>query len=176
MSPSPPPWSVPASLAELHRGPLTFDLAPDAAVRAAIGRLLKLEALPDLTAQVRLTPWMDGVEVQGRWRAVVAQVCGLSLETFQTPLAGEFRVRCVPVGSPHAQSPEDEVEIDLEADDPPDLLEGDHIDVAAYVVEYLALEIDPFPRKPGAVFEPPATETPPSPFAVLSKLKTPPES
>jgi hypothetical protein len=41
------------------------------------------------------------------------------------------------------------------------------------VVEHLALEIDPFPRKPGAEFDyqPPAQEE--SPFAVLKNLKTP---
>ena len=33
------------------------------------------------------------------------------------------------------------------------MLEGDAIDLAAYVVEHLALEIDPFPRKPGVEFD-----------------------
>jgi len=50
------------------------------------------------------------------------------------------------------------------------VLEGDVVDLAAYVVEHLALEIDPFPRKPGAVFTPPEPEEPPSPFAVLKGL------
>ena len=40
-----------------------------------------------------------------------------------------------------------------------------------HVIEHLALEIDPFPRKPDAVFEPPATEEETSPFAVLKGLK-----
>ena len=54
------------------------------------------------------------------------------------------------------------------------MLEGDAIDVAAYVVEHLALEIDPFPRKPGAAFDysPPDKEE--SPFAVLKNLKPKP--
>jgi len=51
------------------------------------------------------------------------------------------------------------------------VLENDSIDLAAYVVEHLSLELDPFPRKPGAVFEPPAEEGSASPFAVLRKLK-----
>ena len=52
-------------------------------------------------------------------------------------------------------------------------LEGDQIDLAAYVVEHLALELDPFPRKPGAEFDyqPEAAEV--SPFAVLKKLTDP---
>jgi hypothetical protein len=39
------------------------------------------------------------------------------------------------------------------------------------LVEHLALDLDPFPRKPGAVFEPPPPEGPESPFAVLRVLK-----
>ena len=56
-----------------------------------------------------------------------------------------------------AQAPEDAVlsGFDLllpDAEDAPDVLEGETIDVSAYVVEHLALEIDPFPKKPGAGF------------------------
>jgi hypothetical protein len=45
--------------------------------------------------------------------------------------------------------------------------------VAGYVTEHLALEIDPFPRKPGVEFDyqPPEEET--SPFAALKKLTEP---
>jgi hypothetical protein len=105
---------------------------------------------------------------------VVTQVCGLGLDPFDTELGGDFQVRCAPLGSPLLAPPESEVEIDLDADDPPDALEHDWIDVAAYVVEHLALEIDPFPRKPGAEFTPPPAETPPSPFAVLARLQPAP--
>ncbi len=61
--------------------------------------------------------------------------------------------------------------LDPDGEDPADVLEGDQIDLAAYVVEHLALEIDPYPRKPDAVFEPPAAEPETSPFAVLLQLK-----
>ncbi len=64
-----------------------------------------------------------------------------------------------------------ELDLDPDADDPPDVLEGDKIDLGAYVVEDLSLAIDPFPRKPGAAFEAPDTGAEISPFAVLAKLK-----
>ena len=82
-------------------------------------------------------------------------------------------MRAVPEGSRHALPPEPELEIDIDADDPPDVLESDTIDLAAYVVEHLSLEIDPFPRRPGAVFEPQEPEVERSPFAALLKLKNP---
>jgi hypothetical protein len=147
-----------------------LDLAPDADTQRAIAKALKLVDLRRLSARVRLSPWCDGVELSGTWSAVVGQICGVSLDPFDTELGGDFQVRCAPLGSPLLAPPESEVEIDLDADDPPDVLEHDGVDVAAYVVEHLALEIDPFPRKPGAEFTPPPAETPPSPFAVLSRL------
>ena len=170
------PWSICIPLADLRRGPITLDLTPDAAEQSAIAKALKLVSLAGLSAKVRLAPWLDGVDLTGDWSAVVVQVCGVSLDPFETELGGAFQVRCAPLGSPLLIPPEGEVEIDLDADDPPDALEHDWIDVAAYVVEHLALEIDPFPRKPGAEFTPPPAEGPPSPFAVLARLQPAPRA
>lgn len=167
-------WGKPVKLGEIGRGGLELSLEPDAATRERIARELNLQSLPALSAQVTLKPWHDGIELAGRFHAVVEQVCGVSLESFEQPLSGEIDVRLVPVGSPLAAVAEGgEVELDPEAPDAPDILEGDSIDVAAYVVEHLALEIDPFPRKPGVAFDyvAPAEET--SPFAVLKQLKDP---
>ena len=168
------PWTKPIRLNELGRGGLTLLLEPDADQRAALAKQLLLVNLPSLSAELTVKPWLDGAEITGRFRAVVEQICGISLETFEQPVEGEIQVRLVPPGSPHAQSAEGgEVELDLEAPDPPDLLEHDHFDLAAYVVEHLGLEIDPFPRKPGVEFDyaPPTEEV--SPFAVLRKLTDP---
>lgn len=165
-------WERPLRLHELARGPVRLRLEPDEAERSGIARRLGLQGLPALSADVTVKPWMDGVEIIGRFEAVVEQVCGVSLDTFEQPLQGEIEARAVPAGSPNAASAEGgEIELDPDAADPPDVLPGDAVDVAAYVVEHLALEIDPFPRKPGVTFDyqPPAEET--SPFAALKKLK-----
>jgi uncharacterized metal-binding protein YceD (DUF177 family) len=167
-------WDRPVKLHELARGPVRLRLEPDAAERARIARQLGLQSLPSFTADVTVKPWLDGVELTGRFRAVVEQVCGVSLDPFEQPVEGEVEVRAVPAGSPHA-APSDrgDVELDPDSPDAPDVLEGDAVDVAGYVVEHLALEIDPFPRKPGVEFEyqPPEEET--SPFAALKKLTDP---
>lgn len=167
-------WTHPLRLHELARGPVRLTLEPDAGQRAAIAGELGLESLPALTADVTVKAWLDGAELAGRFKAVVEQICSVSLDPFEQPLEGQIDVRVVPAGSPNAGTAEGgEVELDPDAADPPDVLAGDAVDVAAYVVEHLALEIDPFPRKPGAEFEftPPQVEE--SPFAVLKKLKDP---
>lgn len=165
-------WTHIVKLHELDRGPLQVRLEPDDATRAALAKELSLRALTKFRADVTVKPWLDGVELTGRFKAVVEQVCGVTLEPFEQAVDGEIDIRAVPVGSALASSPEGrEVELDPEGPDAPDVLDGDSIDVAAYAVEHLALEIDPFPRKPGATFEYQAPEAELSPFAALKALK-----
>ena len=161
-------------LHELSRGPVRLTLEPDADQRAAIAKRVGLKSLPALRADVTVKPWLDGAELSGGFDAVVEQVCGVTLDPFEQPLRGEIDVRVVPAGSPHAATSEGgEMELDPDAPDAPDAMDGDAIDVSAYVIEHLALEIDPFPRKPGATFEYEAPKEETSPFAALKKLTEP---
>lgn len=167
-------WPLSLKLHELSHGPVRLTLSPDADQRTAISKELGLRSLPAFTASVTAKPWLDGVELSGRFNAVVEQVCGISLDPFEQMIEGRIDVRAVPNGSPHAVPDEGgEQDLALDAPDPPDLLERDVVDVSGYVLEHLALEIDPFPRKPGAAFDylPPEAET--SPFAALKKLTEP---
>jgi hypothetical protein len=167
-------WDAPLKLHELSRGPVRLTLEPDAEQRAAIARRLGLKGLPSLKAEVTVKPWLDGAELSGKIDAVVEQVCGVSLDPFEQLLRGEIDVRVVPAGSPPAAASDGgELALDPDAPDAPDVLEGDAIDVAGYVIEHLALEVDPFPRKPGATFDYDAPEEETSPFAALKKLTEP---
>ena len=147
-------------------------LEPDADERARIAADLGLESLPALVAKLTLKPWLDGVEITGRFgRRGRADLLRLAQNPFQHPLEGVIEVRAVPKGSPNAtEASGGELDYDPEAPDPPDVLDGETIDLAGYVVEHLALEIDPFARKPGVEFEysDPAPEE--SPFAVLRNI------
>jgi hypothetical protein len=153
--------------------PLKRHLAADAATRARIAKRLGLVALDRLEADLALCGWFDGLRLEGHWSADIVQTCGVTLEDFPSTLSGDFDLRVVPPSSLHAMGGDEaEVEIDFEAEDPPDVLEADLVDLGGYVVEHLALEIDPFPRKPGAEFTPPQEAAELSPFAVLKKLKS----
>jgi uncharacterized metal-binding protein YceD (DUF177 family) len=166
-------WPQPVGLSEAGRGPVSRTLVADSAARERIAKLLGLNALSALRADIQVKPWLDGVAISGPWTATVQQTCGVTLEPFETELEGELQIRAVPAGSPALTVSEDhEVELDPEADDPPDVILGDQVDLGAYVVEDLSLAIDPFPRKPGVTFEPVRTGAEISPFAVLAKLKS----
>ena len=67
-----------------------------------------------------------------------------------------------------------------ETPDPPDLIVNGLFDLGALAAEFLALALDPYPRKPGVSFveTAPEAEGPESvsPFAALRKIAKPQES
>jgi uncharacterized metal-binding protein YceD (DUF177 family) len=168
MKPSEPvPWSAPVRLEDLGRG-LERRLVADEAARTRIARVLGLEGLKVLEAEVEVRPGFEGGVVSGRIHAEVVYLCGVSLDPFESAIDADFEARFstrAPEPTPAGE------ELGLAHLDTPDFVAEGVIDLGAYVVEHLALEIDPFPRKPGAVFEPPDVEAEPSPFAELAKLK-----
>jgi hypothetical protein len=170
------PWPYSVTLGRMGRG-LELRFEPDGAARKEIAKTLNLVSLESLDAEVFLRPWMDGAEVQGLIRARVTQLCSLSAEEFEEPIESRFSIRVLPAASENTSPDEHgDLALDPDGDDPPDVLEDETIDVSGYVVEHLALELDPFPRKPGAVFQPPAEPVDLSPFAALKSLKSDPEA
>ncbi len=163
-------WPVAVSFSEVDRRDVTLDLVADAPVRAAVAKRLDLVSLSRFEAAVRLSAWLDGAVLEGRWQADLEQACVVTLDPVAVSLSGRFSVRLLPQGSPNTPQDEPDPVIDPEADDPPDLVEGPTIPVGDYLVEHLALELDPFPRKPGAVFVPPEEPGLITPFAVLKDL------
>ena len=167
------PWPCEIPLAQVDRGAVKLRLEPTAEQRKAIAQQLGLVSLEALTAEVFLSSWLDGAEISGVLRARVVQVCSATADDFETPIDARFDLRVLPANSQNAPQEEfGDLGADPDGDEPPDVLEGETIDVSAYVVEHLALELDPFPRKPGAVFVQPPDPVEISPFAALKSLKT----
>ena len=156
---------------ELGHSPLAIELVATSDECGAISADLGLIELSQLQARLNVRSWLDGAEITGQLTALVTQECGVTLDPFESTIEGEVLLRVVPKGSPNAPKEAGEIELDPDADDPPDELEGSQIDLGAVVIEHLVLSLDPFPRKPGAEFEPPASDPVESPFAVLRALK-----
>lgn len=169
-------WSAPARWGEISAGKAPFKLAAPEETLPRIARSLGLEGLSYLEAELVIRPWFDGVEIQGRVKALSTRLCGVTLTPFEEAVDDRLHLRIVPPTSAHAPDPDAaEIVIDLEAEDPPDILQGDMVDLGAYLVEHLALALDPFPRRPGAVFQPDAAEPGElSPFAKLRGLRLAP--
>ena len=159
-------WSVWERWNDLREvGEMTLVADEPACVR--IARFLDLEGLRDLKATLAHAPWRDGVKIEGRVEAIAMRLCGVSLEAFEERIDTPLLLRLVPEGSVNAPAPEAELVVTLDGDDPPEVVDGDRLDIASYVVESLGLALEPFPRKPGAAFEYVDPSGPVSPFAVL---------
>jgi hypothetical protein len=164
-------WGQTLTWPELQGRERTVTLEAPEAARREIARSLGLESLARLTSTLTLRSWLDGVVIDGRLTGVAGRICGLSLDPFDESVDEQVRLRIVPRGSPNAPRDEGgEVVIDLEAEDPPEEAEGPAIDLAAYVLEAFVVALDPFPRKPGAMFVAPEEPAVVSPFAALRGL------
>jgi hypothetical protein len=155
-----------------------FELTADEQARAAIARIAGVRELPRLDAAFDVTrQGADGLHVVGEVSATVGQNCVVTLE----PLANEIEEKVDILFSPPLPGVELEEDEDDESgkrsggskrnlDGPEPLLDG-AIDLGALAIEFLLLGIDPYPRKPGAKFDPPADLKPdPGPFAALAGL------
>ena len=167
-------WPAQVRLGDIRRDSPARTLSANLVEREAIARGLDLLELKAFEASVRLAPWRDGVQVEATWSAAMVRACSLTLESFESVLRGAFTVRLAP-DAVQDSVPREEIVVDLEADDPPDPLRGEVVPLGALLVEHLALELEPFPRAPGARFEPPAEPPEPSPFAVLARLAPRPD-
>lgn len=158
--------SRPLSLRRL-RGEERIAVEATAEERAALAEELDLLSLDSLTAEVTVKPWrIDGVMVAGTVQGTVSQACVVTLEPVTSAVEETFEVRLHPDAAESA-----DVEVDPDAEDPPERLEGGTVDIGAIVLEHFALGIDPYPRAPGAAWEPDEVEEEPSPFAALAALK-----
>jgi hypothetical protein len=168
------PWSVPVARHEVAETGRRFDLAADERARAAVAKLASLRALPRLEAAIDVTPHgRDGLRVVGRVFATVGQVCGVTLEPIDNEVEEHIDLVFVPAAAPAmvadaaASAP-----LEVPVEDAPEPLVDGVVDLGAIAIEFLILGIDPYPRKAGAVFDPPAAgDESGHPFAALAALK-----
>ncbi|WP_313003609.1 DUF177 domain-containing protein [Brevundimonas sp.] len=162
-------YSEPLRLHQIGAG-VQRRLSPDADARKRIARALDLQALEAFETDINLVPTVSGWRLEGRVVADAVQTCGLTLEPLPVHIDRKFSVQMVEATE---REEDEDGEIDLELDDDsPDRIEGGGLDLGQYAVEQLALSLDPFPRKPGAVFEQPKEPGEISPFAVLKSLQS----
>ncbi|MBN8552355.1 MAG: DUF177 domain-containing protein [Caulobacterales bacterium] len=131
---------------------------------------LDLAELSRLEADLVLKPAGAGWRLKGRIQANLVQTCGVTLDPLPSTVDSTFSVDLVAADA--ARSEDQTFDLDPDGPDGPDVVEDGAVNLAAYVAEHLALAIDPWPRKPGAVFEAPSGPAEPSPFDVLRQLKS----
>lgn len=145
----------------------------------AIAAQLGLVSIEALEARYTLTRNGDRVKLDGRIAARLHQACVVTLDPFPVKLDVPVQLDFAPEEETAAfarRNERDDAEIDIEVllneDDPPEPIIDGVIELGGITLEFLALALDPYPRKPGASFESSAGDTgAESPFAALAKLK-----
>ena len=138
--------------------------------RDALASFYKLPAIAALTATLRLEPWgRGGARVTGAVHGELTQVCIVSLEPFPATVDEDVDVRFAPqtVADPRSRAAQEAQTVSLADEDEPDPVIDGKIDLGALAAEFFALGLDPYPRKPGAVFERGAHEFRANRFAVF---------
>jgi hypothetical protein len=149
------PISFPVHVGRLPKKGMPLVIEADEDQRAALAEIHGLQGIQSLRATLLVEAWRSsGVRVAGRIEAKLEQICAVSGDPIPTDIDAEFEALYVPVGSKLTKPKLEggEMVIDPDGPDLPETFEGDTIDVGQVTEEFFALELDPYPRKPGATF------------------------
>ncbi|MFL6792866.1 MAG: YceD family protein [Bradyrhizobium sp.] len=170
------PWRVPVTVAQVPETGLHRDIEADAMVRHAMAAIAGLREVVSAQASFDVTPKSGGrFHVAGLVRARIGQTCVVTLEEIENDIDEPIDL----IFAPPEQIPQmadlvDEAEeSNGETPDPPEPIVNGVIDLGRLATDALLLGVDPYPRKPDAIFEPVVEAADPQdhPFAALKALK-----
>ncbi len=170
------PWSVPVTVVQIPDTGLHRDIEASPASREAMAEAAGLREIVSASASLDVTPQSGGrVHVTGRVQARIGQTCVVTLDPIENVLDEPIDL----VFAPPEQIPElsdlvdEAAESETEIPDPPEPIINGVIDLGRLATDALFLAVDPYPRRPDAVFEPPAEIADPMdhPFAALKALR-----
>jgi uncharacterized metal-binding protein YceD (DUF177 family) len=164
MSPADAPLlSRPIVVDDVPEKGLAVEVVADADERAVLAKAFGLSEIKSLTGRFDVRRKGREAIAKGEVTATVVQICVVTLDPFEAEVKEEVDLRFVP----DAPALDDE---DAPPDSPDPIVDG-RIDLGAITAEFLALGLDPYPKKPGAAFafQPDADKE--NPFSVLAALK-----
>jgi hypothetical protein len=170
------PWRVAVTVAQIPEHGLHRDIEASAAERDALAAVAGLREISSAQASLDLTPIRDGrVHVVGRVLARIGQTCVVTLDPIDNAIDETIDLIFAPASQIRELAESiDDTEDNEAIPDPPEPIVNGLIDLGRLATDALFLGIDPYPRKPDAVFEPPAAPVHPEdhPFAALKALKS----
>lgn len=174
----PDPWRAPVTVAHIPDTGLHRELEASAAERQAMADLAGVRDIPLAQATFDVVPKSGGrVQVTGHVRARVGQTCVVTLEPIESEIDEEVDLIFAPEAEVRRladliEEGQDDQE-PAEVADPPEAIVNGIIDLGRIATDALFLAIDPYPRKPGVVFEAEVTALDPEdhPFAALKALQ-----
>lgn len=174
----PDPWRAPVTVAHIPDTGLHRELEASAAERQPLADLAGVRDIPLAQATFDVVPKSGGrIQVTGHVRARVGQTCVVTLEPIESEIDEEVDLIFAPEAEVRRladliEEGQDDQE-PAEVADPPEAIVNGIIDLGRIATDALFLAIDPYPRKPGVVFEAEVTALDPEdhPFAALKALQ-----
>jgi uncharacterized metal-binding protein YceD (DUF177 family) len=180
MSPA-DPWQARVAVAQIPDTGLHRAFEASEAAREVMAKIVGLREIFAASASFDMSLKSGGrVHVTGRVRAKIRQVCVVTLEPIENEIDEPIDLTFAPAEQIPRLSDlvDDSAESSEEIPDPPEPITDGMIDLGRLATDVLFLAVDPYPRRPDAVFEPAPEVIDPDdhPFAALKALKsTPPE-
>jgi hypothetical protein len=174
----PDPWRVPVMVAHIPDTGLHRELEASAAERQAMADLAGVREVLSAHADLEIVPKSGGrLQVTGHVRARVGQTCVVTLDPIESEIDEDIDLTFAPEAEARRladliEEGEDDKD-PPEVADPPEAIVNGIIDLGRIATDALFLAIDPYPRKPGVVFEAEVTALDPEdhPFAALKALQ-----
>lgn len=170
------PWSVPVLVVQIPDTGLHRDIEASAAERDAIAVIGNLREVMSVNASLDVMQMGGGrISVVGSVKARIGQTCVVTLDPIENDLDESIDL----IFAPESQIPQladlvDEAAAsEAEVPDPPEPIMNGIIDLGRVATDALFLGVDPYPRKPDAIFELPTIPDDPEdhPFAALKTLQ-----
>ncbi len=148
-------FSYPIEVSNIPSGGRRYKLSASEKECAAIAKRLELKKLIYLTFDVALNHSKEKkLHVEGAIEAEIVQSCVISLTPVSSRLFEKISISFVnePPGSTSKKQLDAEHLINMDEDDPPELVIDGRIDLGEMAVVQLILALDPYPRAEGANF------------------------
>jgi uncharacterized protein len=174
MTDSDNPWSVAVTVVQIPETGLHREIEAGPGERDAMATLGGLQKIASARATLDLTPVGEGrVRVLGRVKASVTQTCVVTLDPVENEVDEPIDLIFAPASQIRELADYVDDGSETETADPPEPIVKGIIDIGRLATDALFLGLDPYPRKPDAVFEPVLTAEDPEehPFAALKALK-----
>jgi uncharacterized protein len=168
------PWSVAVTVAQIPETGLHREIEAGPSERDAMAALGGLQQIGAAKASLDLTPVGEGrVRVLGRVQASVVQTCVVTLDPVENAVDEPIDLIFAPASQIRELADYVDDGAEGETADPPEPIVKGIIDIGRLATDALFLGLDPYPRKPDAVFEPVVEPDDPDehPFAALKALK-----
>lgn len=151
-------WPIVLAVGDLPKAGITFAGSLPSQALDALAFLLDGEVVSAVVADVTVQHGRrKTITVDGTFEAHMSRTCVVSLDEFGARMAGVVVRRYTTKERPPDRNAA--VTVDVDAPDPPDPVPIAGIDIGAILFEEIALEFDPYPRKPGVAFSPPDDST-----------------